>query len=50
MLTSQADKQQIFARFDHRAIQLRVLNLSQSVDDTAWVTGDGPALRDRRTS
>jgi hypothetical protein len=41
MLTSQADKQQIFARFDDGAIRLRVLNLSQSVDDTAWVTGDG---------
>jgi len=41
MLTSQADKQQIFASFGHGAKRLRVLNLSQSVDDTAWATGDG---------
>jgi hypothetical protein len=41
MLTSQAGKQQIFARFGNGAERLRVLNLSQSVDDTAWVTGDG---------
>ena len=41
MLTSQADKQQVFARFDHGAQRLRVLNLSQSVDDTAWATRGG---------
>jgi hypothetical protein len=41
MLTSQADKRQIFASFGNSAKRLRVLNLSQSVDDTAWVTGDG---------
>ena len=41
MLTSQADKQQIFARFGNGGVRLRVLNLSQSVDDTAWVTGGG---------
>jgi hypothetical protein len=41
MLTSQADKQQIFARSDNGAMRLRVLNLSQSVDDAAWVTGGG---------
>ena len=34
MLTSQGDQQQIFVNpWDHR---LSVLNLSQSVDDTAW--------------
>jgi hypothetical protein len=50
MLTSQADKQQIFARFqngqtfarsDNGGVGLRVLNLSQAVDDTAWATRGG---------
>jgi hypothetical protein len=40
-LTSQADKQQIYMQAHDGAVQLRVLNLSQSVDDTAWVTGHG---------
>jgi hypothetical protein len=40
-LTSQADKQQIYAQARNGALRLLVLNLSQSVDDTAWVTGHG---------
>jgi len=40
-LTSQADKQQIYMQANGGAVQLRVLNLSQAVDDTAWVTGRG---------
>jgi hypothetical protein len=40
-VTSQGDKQQIYAQMNDGALRLRVLNLSQSVDDTAWVTGDG---------
>jgi hypothetical protein len=40
-VTSQGDKQQIYAQMNNGALRLRVLNLSQSVDDTAWVTGDG---------
>src|SRR5215469_13928598 len=42
MLTSQADKQQIFAQQTSTGttLKLQVLNLSQSVDDTAW---PGPA-------
>ena len=40
-VTSQGDKQQIYAQMNNGAPRLRVLNLSQSVDDTAWVTGDG---------
>ncbi len=39
MLTSQGDQEQIFvSRWDHK---LRVLSLSQSVDDTAWPDDDG---------
>jgi len=40
-LTSQGDKQQIYAQQSDGALRLLVLNLSQSVDDTAWATGDG---------
>jgi hypothetical protein len=40
-LTSQGDKQQIYAQSHDGALRLLVLNLSQSVDDTAWITGDG---------
>ena len=42
MLTSQADKEQIFAQQPSTgtALKLQVLSLSQSVDDTAW---PGPA-------
>jgi hypothetical protein len=40
-LTSQADKQQIYLQAHDGAVRLRVLNLSQAVDDTAWVTGHG---------
>ena len=40
-LTSQADKQQIYMQTHNGALRLRVLNLSQAVDDTAWVTGHG---------
>ena len=42
MLTSQADKEQIFAQqaSTGTALKLQVLSLSQSVDDTAW---PGPA-------
>ncbi len=40
-LTSQGDKQQIYAQAHDGALRLLVLNLSQSVDDTAWITGDG---------
>jgi hypothetical protein len=40
MLTSQGDKQQIFARQSSTGrLALEVLNLSQSVDDTAWPFG-----------
>jgi hypothetical protein len=38
MLTSQGDLQQIFL---HQDGTLSVLNLTQSVDDTAWPEGDG---------
>jgi hypothetical protein len=46
MLTSQGDQQQIFVRHAGRHDQrLSVLNLSSSVDDTAWPTGpDGRLL------
>ena len=40
-LTSQGDKQQIYAQSRDGALRLLVLNLSQSVDDTAWITGNG---------
>ena len=40
-LTSQADKQQIYEQMHGGAVRLLVLNLSQSVDDTAWATGNG---------
>jgi len=40
-LTSQADKEQIFAKQGKTsaALKLQVLTLSQSVDDTAWASG-----------
>jgi hypothetical protein len=43
MLTSQGDEQQIFLDRGHdgSAPTLSVLNLSQSVDDTAWANSDG---------
>ncbi|MBV9793642.1 MAG: hypothetical protein JO016_06835 [Actinobacteria bacterium] len=42
MLTSQGDKEQIYVRHaGARRQSLAVLRLSQSVDDTAWVTGPG---------
>jgi hypothetical protein len=49
MLTSQADKEQIFAApgdLGRRlpVVRLSVLRLSQSVDDTAWVSGPGGRL------
>jgi hypothetical protein len=46
MLTSQGDQQQIFVRHAGRRDQrLSVLNLSSSVDDTAWPSGpDGRLL------
>jgi hypothetical protein len=44
MVTSQGDKQQIFVRENASAAPtLHVLNLSNSVDDTAW-TGPGPEI------
>jgi hypothetical protein len=43
MLTSQGDQQQIFLDRGHDGSDptLSVLNLSQSVDDTAWANSDG---------
>jgi hypothetical protein len=39
MLTSQADMEQIFVRPGRGGLHLSVLQLSQSVDDTAWTRG-----------
>jgi hypothetical protein len=44
MLTSQADKEQIFTGRGGLGRRLSVLRLSQSVDDTAWVGRFGGAL------
>jgi hypothetical protein len=45
MLTSQADKEQIFVqRSGRRGERLSVLRLSQSVDDTAWVRNPAGSL------
>ena len=44
MLTSQGDKEQIFVRPAHGRLRRSVLRLSQSVDDTAWVTSPGGRL------
>jgi len=40
-LTSQGDKEQIYAQPQDGALRLHVLSLSQSVDDTAWISGAG---------
>jgi hypothetical protein len=40
-LTSQGDKEQIYAQPQNGALRLHVLSLSQSVDDTAWISGAG---------
>ena len=40
-LTSQGDKEQIYAQPQDGALRLHVLTLSQSVDDTAWISGAG---------
>jgi hypothetical protein len=40
-LTSQGDKEQIYAQPEQGSLRLHVLSLSQSVDDTAWTTGAG---------
>ena len=47
MLTSQGDQQQIYtsvSRWSAGQPRLEVLNLSQSVDDTAWPTSSNGAL------
>ena len=50
MLTSQGDKEQIYAANDTTgALRLHVLSLSQSVDDTAWIPGAGSSSRPTTT-
>jgi hypothetical protein len=44
MLTSQADKEQIFDQPTGKNAGLKVLHLSNSVDDTAWATARFGAL------
>ncbi len=44
-LTSQGDKEQIYAQPQDGALRLHVLSLSQSVDDTAWISGAGALSR-----
>jgi hypothetical protein len=44
MLTSQADKEQIFDHPTGSRVGLKVLRLSNSVDDTAWATARSGAL------
>jgi hypothetical protein len=40
-LTSEGDKEQTYAQPEQGSLRLHVLSLSQSVDDTAWITGAG---------
>jgi hypothetical protein len=44
MLTSQGDEEQIFVHVARHRQTLSVLNLSDSVDDTAWPAGRGGAI------